>query len=46
MLIMLVPHILNDNEKAARAKMRASMPSILEPLTAHVRSWVLTGDES
>jgi hypothetical protein len=41
-----VPHTLNDDKKAVRVEMAASMLSILEPLTAHVRSWVLAGDES
>jgi hypothetical protein len=37
---------LNDNQKAARVEMAASMLSILEPLTADARSWVLPEDES
>jgi hypothetical protein len=34
---------LNDDQNAARVEMAASMLSILESLTAHARSWALTG---
>jgi hypothetical protein len=44
--LRLALHPLNDDQKAVRAEMTASMLSILEPLTAPARSWVLTGDES
>jgi hypothetical protein len=42
----LVPRTLNGDHKSARVEMAVSMLSILEPLTAHARSWVLTGNES
>jgi hypothetical protein len=41
-----VSHSLNEDEKAARVEMAASILSILELLAAHARSWGLTGDES
>jgi hypothetical protein len=41
-----VPQTLNDDQKAARVEMAASMLNILERLTAHVRSCPLTGDEA
>jgi hypothetical protein len=41
-----VRKLLEGDEKVARVEMTASMLSILEPLAAHARSWVLPGNES
>jgi hypothetical protein len=41
-----VLHTLNEDQEAAGVETVASMLSILEPLTAHARSWGLNGDES
>jgi hypothetical protein len=41
-----VLHTLNDDQNASRVEMAVSMLSILESLTAHAHSWILTEDES
>jgi hypothetical protein len=41
-----VPHSLCGDQKAAIVEVIVEMLSLMAPLTAHARSWALTGDES